>query len=172
MATHKNTNQGLNSVDTNQGLYSDEEVVYYGDLFMHLNSCYALVQQHDYSFADFLTNPDEINIHRYFANRHLFENRRSGIAILLKTFLSSPDEILVSVLDIDFLYRENAGIRANQPLPRQQQFSCWLDVTLTAHHHENQQAKFEHKHRVLWCGDKFIEPFTNYHHHERKCAGG
>lgn len=110
MATHKNTNQGL---------YSDEQITHYGDLFMYLNSCYALVTQHDYSFADFLTNPDELNIHRYFANQHLFENRRSGIAILLKTFLSSPDEILVSVLDIDFLYRENAGIQANKPLPRQ-----------------------------------------------------
>jgi hypothetical protein len=156
-----------------QALLSDEQLDYYAEVFMQLNTRYALTAQHHFIFDDFLDNPDvfEVLIHRYFANKLLFENLRGRAKIHLQVFLRYP-EVMMAAVNVEEAYHEAEAVKCEHLLPRQ--LTAARDIELTEHvwFQELVATTFQHHRRVLMRGCALVEPNPLNHRPERKCAGG
>lgn len=159
--------------EADASLLSDEELEWYGTVFIALNRQYSLTDKHHYSFADFLVNPNETAIHQYFANKTLFENRRNGSTLTLSVFLSQPEEMLMAVLNVEAAYNEALALHYESAplLPKQVLAMQWLDISAIAWFQENKFERFERCHRVMMRGGVYVEPITHYFHRGRKVAG-
>lgn len=148
-------------------LLTDSELNYYGDVFLHLNTQYELVSKHQFRFTDFIACVDnEQFIHLYFANQHLFVNRRNSATIKLKTFLIDPNAFLEASLNVDHAYREADGVRCAQPIFSQIVMATWLDIEWITEFLEKETQK-KHNNTVL-SDQKLIERFAHYYYPKRK----
>ena len=154
-------------------LLSDEQLDYYAELFIRLNEQYSLTTQYRFSFEDFLARPEEFEcaIHRYFANKPLFENRPNGAVIKLRVLLDYP-MILVAVIDSEQAQREQYAVQAEQLLPKQYAAIRKINLAEIAWFAELVALTFERHRHVLLRGGAFVEPNHHYNRRERKKAGG
>lgn len=153
-------------------MINDSKLNYLGDMFIRLNAQYRLTEQHRFYFRDFLKHPNELAIHIYFNNKHLFLNRRFNATLALPMFLENPNEILQAALAVDCAYREAEGLQSERLLDKQAISAVWMSVANLACYQDAADMRFERKHRVVVRDNRQVEPMHRCYRHERKQAGG
>jgi hypothetical protein len=173
MALQNKKRMTTNHSYAEQALLPDEQLDYYAEVFTQLNARYALTTRHHFIFEDFLDNPEafELNIHRYFANKLLFETRRGGAKIHLHVFLRYP-EVMMAAVNVEQAYHEAEAVKCEHLLPRQLTAVRDMELTELVWFQELVATTFQHHRRVLMRGCALVEPNPLNHRWERKCAGG